>query len=217
MNFEAIIFDCDGVLIDSEVIANQAERDYFAEFGLDLTTDEFMARYVGLSFKDMVADMQPRVERALPDDLEVVINRLINEAFTGNLKAMPGIESLVQAVSVPIAVASSSSVERLEFTLKLTGLRAWFGEHVYSSSMVIHGKPAPDLFLLAASRLGIAPHKCLVIEDSPLGVTGANAAGMTVYGFVGGSHCKSGRADALIASGAEKVFTRLADLQHELG
>ncbi|MEQ1934281.1 MAG: HAD family phosphatase [Fimbriimonadaceae bacterium] len=212
MRFQAIIFDCDGVLIDSEVIANQTERDYFADFGLEITTEEFMARYVGLSFKDMISDIQARVSRPVPSDVEAIVHKKIIAAFKGTLNPISGIEELVTSLTLPKAVASSSSIERLEFTLRLTELWDLFAPHIYSSSMVSRGKPAPDLFLLAAEKLGVEPGDCLVVEDSPLGVQGAKAAGMTVIGFVGGSHCGPDRADRLMNAGASFVANATADI-----
>ncbi len=211
-NIGAIIFDCDGVLIDSEVLANQAERDYFANFGLDISTEAFMARYVGLSFKDMIADIQTRITTTLPQDVEAQISERINRAFDGNLKPMAGIEALLDSITLPKAIASSSSTERLEFTLKLTGLWDRFEGHIYSSSMVSRGKPAPDLFLLAAKQLGIAPENCMVIEDSPLGVQAAIAARMTVIGFTGGSHMTPERAQKLLNCGAAYLFDQFPTL-----
>jgi HAD superfamily hydrolase (TIGR01509 family) len=200
-----IIFDCDGVLIDSEIFANRAWLEVFAELGHDLDLDDFMQRYVGISSKDVRADLDQR-HGPLPPDLEARITTRRRALFERHLKPMPGIEHLLAALDVPVCVASGSAPERLEHSLGLTGLLPFFPDRVFSATMVAHGKPAPDLFLFAAEQCGVAAGRCLVVEDSVPGVQAAVAAGMTVIGFVGGAHCQEGHEERLLTHGASRVI-----------
>jgi HAD superfamily hydrolase (TIGR01509 family) len=198
------------VLIDSEVIASRAVVAVLAEVGYPIELEAFMRRFVGTSARDQRSMVEAELGRALPADLEERIASRVAAAFMRGLRPMPGIEAALAALPLGRCVASSSRPERLAHTLGLTGLALWFEDSVFSSTMVARGKPAPDLFLLAAERMGIAPARCLVVEDSAPGITGAKAAGMTAFGFAGGSHCAAGHSDRLAAAGADLVFADLA-------
>lgn len=206
----ALIFDCDGVLVDSEAIVMAVERGLLAEVGLEFETAEYVARFTGLSYDDyfaaLDAERRVRTGEGLPRDLYDRIKDASVEAVERELEAVPGIAELVAAVTVPTAVASSSFPWSLDMKLKKTGLYDRFAPHVYSSKLVPNGKPAPDIFLYAADRLGVAPADCAVVEDSVNGIRAAVAAGMAAWGFTGAGHADPGLAERLTAAGAESVF-----------
>ena len=135
----------------------------------------------------------------------------IMRAFTEELRAIEGVADLLKSLTMPLCVASNSYPDRLRHSLKVTGLWEFFDPHVFSAAMVERGKPAPDLFLFAAERLNVAPDDCLVIEDSMHGTVAAQAAGMAVVGFCGGSHCSIGHAERLLEAGCMRVFARMSD------
>ncbi len=212
---KAIIFDCDGVLIDSEVLACGVEVDLLAAAGVPITLDVYLARYVGKPIADLLTELGGR----LPADFEARASASVAAAFERDLRALPGAATTLAALSarrVPIAVASNSAPARLAHSLGLTGLAGYFGPHVYSATMVPRGKPAPDVYLLAAERLGVRPTECLVLEDSPHGVTAAVAAGMAAYGLDAASHTGPGHAERLRAAGARDVFSAFADVARYL-
>ena len=212
MRPDLILFDCDGVLIDSELLANRSDVDLLAELGIAFDLEEYMQRFVGKSAKDTVAGIEAATGRSLPEGfLERKAARVL-EVFRDRLRPIPGIHEALAHLPMRRCVASSSLPERLEFTLGLTGLWAAFAPHVFSATMVPRGKPAPDLFLFAAERMGADPADCLVVEDSPFGVQAAVAAGMRAFGFVGGSHRRPGSADRLLDAGAALVFADMAQL-----
>ncbi|WP_375209938.1 HAD family hydrolase [Hyphomonas jannaschiana] len=213
--FEALIFDCDGVLVDSEVIAIQCEREILAGWGLDYAFETFVQRFIGLHNRDfhnaIAADAQA-AGLALPDDFRTALHANHWKRFEAELKAIAGVMDVVTAFPGLQAVASSSEADKLVRKLELTGLHETFAPHVYSSDLVANGKPAPDLFLLAADRIGVRPDTCLVIEDSVNGVKAARAAGMTAWGFTGGGHADAGLAGRLTEAGAHGVFASHRDI-----
>jgi HAD superfamily hydrolase (TIGR01509 family) len=205
----AVIFDCDGVLIDSEIIAVEVETALLARLGLHYEIPEFKTRFMGMSDKAFYAaldaDCRARLGRALPDDFRALVDRHKHEANETRLAAIPGIARVASALALPKAVASSSNAAHLSYKLRKTGLWDHFAPHIYSADHVIHAKPAPDLFLHAAYALGMAPAHCLVIEDSVNGVRAGLAAGMRVWGFAGGGHMTAGGRADLTAAGAERI------------
>ena len=210
-----LIFDCDGVLIDSEVIGCRAEAACLADAGIAISADEIIDRYVGIAMATMLADLQSRLGRAvpaLPPDFADIMHRAVAAAFETELLPMPGIVELLGALPHRRCVASGSAPERLRQTLSLTGLWDSFDPHIFSATQVARGKPAPDLFLFAAGQMGVAAADCMVIEDSVPGVQAAVAAGMRVVGFTGGSHCRPGHAERLRAAGAAVACLDLRDL-----
>lgn len=209
---DLIIFDCDGVLIDSEWIACRVEAEMLTEAGFPITTEEVIRRFAGKGPESMKAALAEQFGRPLPADLRQRTTDVLNEAFRRDLVAMAGIAEVLPELSMRSCIASSSSPDRLRFTLGLTGLWDRFAPHVFSASMVERGKPAPDLFLYAAGRMGVDPGRCLVVEDSIYGVQAAVAAGMRAVGFVGGGHCDAGQGDRLRAAGAWRVIGRMTDL-----
>jgi HAD superfamily hydrolase (TIGR01509 family) len=197
------------VLVDSEIIAVEAETVLLAEHGLTYETSEFLTRFMGMSDKAFYAalaeDSHARLGRGLPEDFRARVDARKHALNEEKLAAIAGIHDAVAALALPKAVASSSTDERLSYKLRKTGLWDLFAPHIYSADHVEHAKPAPDLFLYAASALGIAPEDCLVIEDSVNGVRAARAAGMDVWGFLGGGHMDTAAGARLTDAGAERL------------
>ena len=215
MQFDLVIFDCDGVLIDSELLSVRADIDCLAEFGIDLSAEEILERYTGISLAGMLADLETRFARPLPGFAERHRQRL-ERLFEADLKPIPGVVSLLDSLACRSCVASSGTPERLRHALSLVGLFDRFHPNVFSAVEVARGKPAPDLFLLAADRMGVAPGRCVVIEDSLPGVAAAVAAGMTAIGFTGGTHCRPGHDSRLLAHGAALAIDSMAALRPAL-
>lgn len=220
MQFSAIIFDNDGVLVDSEIISIAVELEVLSALGLDYEQEEFVTRFVGSSddefYAALDADCRQRVGRPLPADLEERIDAIKWPRFEAELKAFDGVVALASRLEVPKAVASSGRVDKLASKLQMTGLYELFAPHIYSAEEVGIGKPAPDLFLLAAREIGCAPEDCVVIEDSLNGVRAGVAAGMTVWGFTGGGHADDGLAGRLSDAGAHAVFNSYAEISTRL-
>lgn len=210
---ELVIFDCDGVLLDSEVIfarvlAEGLERAGFGTIALA----EALALGFGRNRDTLLEAVATRFGRLPPPGFIEAMREHSSLLFAQELQPMAGIAELLAALKTSRCVASNSHHERVRERLALAGLLPFFDPHVFGASQVARGKPAPDLFLFAASRLGVRPDKCLVIEDSPIGVAAALAAGMTVLGFCGGSHCPAGHAETLLAAGCLRAFPHAADL-----
>jgi HAD superfamily hydrolase (TIGR01509 family) len=208
---DSIVFDCDGVLVDSEVLSCRCLSEALAGCGIGLDVADAIELFLGRTTAAVLQYYAAR-GRQLPDDFLAVLKLRVREAFQSSLQPIPGVNALLSRLQVPHCVASSSDLDRVSFSLQRTGLSTYFGDRIYTSQMVVHGKPAPDLFLHAADKMQAAPARTLVIEDSVSGVTAAKAAGMQVWGFVGGSHyaTRDGRA-ILYAAGADRVFDRMAD------
>jgi HAD superfamily hydrolase (TIGR01509 family) len=209
---ELIIFDCDGVLIDSEAIACRADAACLAEIGITMSAEEIMDRYVGISSDTMFADIASRHGRTLPPVFFETARSRVAAAFETDLLPMAGVEMALHALPFTRCVASSSAPARLQHSLSLTGLLQYFDPHIFSATQVERGKPAPDLFLFAAATMQAAPEMCVVVEDSEPGVQAAVAAGMQVIGFTGGGHCRPGHAERLRAAGAFAVCDHMQRL-----
>ena len=210
--FDLVIFDCDGVLIDSELLSVRAVIASLAEYGIDATEDDILKRYTGISTSEMVTDLEARHGCVLAD-FEAREQRRLATLFASDLRAIAGIEVLLDSIHCASCVASSGTPERIWLGLSRVGLYGRFHPRVFSASMVASGKPAPDLFLYAAARMGVAPARCIVIEDSLPGIAAAVAAGMIPVGFTGGSHCRPDHAARLAAAGAARVAATMPDLQ----
>jgi D-ribulokinase len=210
---EVVIFDCDGVLVDSEVISLGVTRRMLARAGLRLSDDETRKRFLGRRQDAVLRRVEAELGAPLPNDFTSALSREILATFERDLKGVEGVRQAVGGLDARVCVASSSAPERLRFALRVTGYETLFAPNIFSSAEVQRGKPHPDLFLFAARSMGAAPEDCLVIEDSVAGVTAARAAGMTVFGFVGGSHF-SGPAQAaeLTGAGADLIFDDMARL-----
>jgi HAD superfamily hydrolase (TIGR01509 family) len=205
------------VLIDSEVLTIRVEAALLAEAGIAITGDEIIERYCGISMTAMLADLEARFGRPLGDAFTAIHAARFAAICETELRAMNGVAELLDALDCKTCVASSSAPERLCHTLGLVGLYQRFDPHIFSATMVARGKPAPDLFLLAAERMDAPPARCIVIEDSIPGVTAAMAAGMTAIGFVGGGHCGSGHAERLRSAGAAVVAATMPEVLSALG
>ena len=207
-----LIFDCDGVLVDSEHLACAALAEVMTTLGHSMTADESMRAFAGRSLKDVLARAERLLSRPIPKDLGEQAAVQLMARFRRELQAVAGVKEAIAALPYRRCVASSSDPSRLTLSLDVTGLSALFGNNVFSAVEVANGKPAPDLFLLAARRLGEDPSSCIVIEDSVLGVEAAGAAGMAAIGFAGASHAHQGLAERLAAAGAEPVIHSMANL-----
>lgn len=213
--FDLIIFDCDGVLVDSEVLSCAAFEEVYARHGMPVPAGT-VAKGIGMKQADILQMVGDMTGKFLPEAAHADFWPVTREFFQGNLLATRRIANFLDRLELPRCVASSSSPERIAFSLALTKLDHHFGEAVYSSSMVKRGKPAPDLFLFAAEKMGIAPERCLVIEDSPFGIEGAIAAGMTAFGYTGGAHSYPGHAERLKNQGAHAVFAEWDDIAAQI-
>jgi len=182
--FDLVIFDCDGVLVDSERLAVRTEAEILAGLGWPLSESEVVDRFVGRSASYMHHEIERHLSRSV--DWDVEFERRYREVFEQELAPVPGIVAALDQITTLTCVASSGSHEKMTFTLGLTGLLDRFDGRIFSVDEVANGKPAPDIFLYAASKMGVVPHRCAVIEDSVSGVTAGLAAQMTVFAFAGG-------------------------------
>lgn len=214
---EAIIFDCDGVLIDSEAIYIDAELEFLAGAGVRYERAAYVQTFMGLAPDEwrtrLGVEMRTRTGRPPAPGFFASLDAFVMRAFEARLTALPGAREVVAGLDVPRCVASSSPMESLTWKLRHTGLLDLFTPHLFSADMVTRGKPAPDLFLHAATTLGVDPQRCVVVEDSVNGVLAARAAGMGVIGLTAGAHCLDGHAAALTAKGADVVIEAFADLR----
>jgi HAD superfamily hydrolase (TIGR01509 family) len=210
--FDLIIFDCDGVLVDSEVISCRAHAEVLTRHGYPMSVDQVFDRFLGRSLRQAHLEVEAALGRSLPDEFHTQLQDELFQAFATTLEAIPNIDQALAAISQPFCVASSGSHQRMHVSLGTVGLYDRFAPHIFSASQVRHGKPAPDLFLFAAAQMQTPPARCLVIEDSIAGITAALAAGMTVLGFRGGSHCRPGYGDTLLAAGATLTFDDMRQL-----
>jgi HAD superfamily hydrolase (TIGR01509 family) len=208
-----IIFDCDGVLVDSEPLAMRVLLEGIAVRGVAI--DEALAyeRLLGRNLASVIETLKSEFGVALEADALDAMRLRLYALFRAELQAISGIAEAIEAIALPVCVASSSQMERIRLSLEVTGLAPVFGERIFSASMVANGKPAPDLFLLAASRMHVAPERCIVVEDSPAGVEAGHRAGMRVFAFTGASHAQgSAHRDRLAALAPEAIFDDMAQL-----
>jgi len=200
MSPELVIFDCDGVLVDSEALSLSALLGMIRTAGGSIAEDAAYEHFLGKSMKSvreiLARDFGLVVTDAHLTDMRVELMRRFRE----ELRPVPGVSEMLPRLGLPYCVASSGTLDRIRYALDVTGLIGLFEPHLFSAAMVALGKPAPDLFLLAAERMGVAPNACLVVEDSPAGVAAARAAGMTVFAFTGGAHAGNPALKARLAS-----------------
>jgi HAD superfamily hydrolase (TIGR01509 family) len=183
---ELVIFDCDGVLVDSERLAVRVEAALLAELGWPLSQAEVIERFMGRSQAFMLQAIQERLGGRLPDGWQDLLDRRYRAAFAAELTPVDGVVEALDRIAIPTCVASGGSHQMLRHTLGLTGLYERFQGRIFSAGEVAEGKPAPDLFLHAAARMGAEPAACAVVEDSRYGVQAARAAGMRAFGYTGG-------------------------------
>ncbi|MEU8984516.1 HAD family hydrolase [Streptomyces sp. NPDC048309] len=209
MRYDLVIFDNDGVLVDSEPISNTILAAYLTELGHPTSYEESLRDYMGAAMHRVHDLVEERTGQRLPADFDEVFHERVFAAFERELEPVPGAVQVLEKLAadgVPYCVASSGSHERIRVGHRKTGLDRWFDEgRVFSSQDVGRGKPAPDLFLYAAERMGVPPRQCVVVEDSPLGVRAANAAGMDVLGF-------TAMTPAARLAGATQLFSDMGEL-----
>jgi HAD superfamily hydrolase (TIGR01509 family) len=209
--FELVIFDCDGVLVDSERLAVRVESEYLTELGWPLGQAEIVERFLGRADRYMDEAIQAQLGDRLPADWREQFSRRYREAYAAELVPVDGVLEALDRITIPTCVASSGSHDKLRFTLGHTGLYQRFEGRIFSGHEVAAGKPAPDLFLHAAARMGAEPARCAVVEDSRFGVQAARAAGMRAFGYTGGL-----TPPGLLEVEGAVVFQDMRDLPHLL-
>lgn len=210
--YDLIIFDCDGVLVDSEALACVVHAEVLTKHGYTISAAQVHERFLGRSAREARLEVEAELGRVLSDTYTAQLRATIDRVFGEKLMPVPHIAETLGRLSQRMCVASSGTPTRIRSSLGTTGLLGTFDPHLFSALQVERGKPAPDLFLFAAAQMNTPPARCLVIEDSIPGVTGAYAAGMAVIGFTGGGHCRPGDADRLRAAGATIVIDDMRDL-----
>ncbi len=211
-----IIFDCDGVLLETESIANQCEVDALRQLGHAISLDEYLNIALGRCYPEVHQTLQKERKIDVPLQFWQDVEERQKDLFKQHLKPVAGVAEILQWLSLPKCVASNSGRERLHRTLDLTGILPYFGSSVFSADLVENRKPAPDIFLYAAQRMGACPSECVVIEDSLTGITAALAANMTVFAFGGAKHITEAMKQKLLASGAHRYFENMAELKEIL-
>jgi HAD superfamily hydrolase (TIGR01509 family) len=206
-HFDLIIFDCDGVLVDSEVSTNTVLRDMLNERGGKLTVEETMALFMGHSIADSLAQIEKVIGRTPEATFydEFLVRR--DDALRNSVEPIPFIKETLSKLPLPFAVASGAETAKMHLTLGRTGMLKQFEDRMFGKDMVAKSKPAPDVYLLAAKTLGVAPARCVVVEDTPSGTTAGVAAGMTVFGY-----CAQNAPEKLFAAGASAVFNDMRQL-----
>jgi HAD superfamily hydrolase (TIGR01509 family) len=200
-----VIFDCDGVLVDSDRISLRIQAERISALGIDMTYENCVAEFLGLGMPATLQRLSQRLGEPVPANWITELDVAVKEAFERELKPVPGVSAALDAIELPTCVASSGSHEKMRLTLGLTGLYDRFAGRIFSADEVQRGKPAPDLFQHAAASMGASPEECVVVEDSPLGVTAAKAAGMHVLGYAATTPPED-------LAGADALFAAMADL-----
>jgi HAD superfamily hydrolase (TIGR01509 family) len=211
-----IIFDCNGVLVDSEPIAAVVAAQEFHRVGIRITPEIVARFFTGRRPADMFAEVEAATGQALPANFPEVVAAATLRRFRAELRATAHVKHALTWLRGPKCVASSSPIDRVRLSLETTGLMQFFEPNLFSASQVANGKPAPDLFLHAARTMGVAPRDCIVVEDSPAGVAAAYAAGMTPIGFVGGGHANPHLGTQLTQSGAQAVIVDMRALKQTI-
>ncbi|WP_313524378.1 HAD family hydrolase [Shinella sp.] len=210
---ELVIFDCDGVLVDSEPISLAVLVEALAAAGVAMSEEEAHARFLGRSLKSMSEILHDEYGLAIDTAFLDSMRKVLYERFRAELRPIDGIAETVDGLGIAYCVASSSQPERIRLSLSVTGLIDKFEPNIFSASMVLRGKPAPDLFLHASAAMGVEPGFCLVVEDSPAGIEAAKSAGMRVVAFTGGSHARTPRhRETLLDLKPDALFDDMRDL-----
>jgi HAD superfamily hydrolase (TIGR01509 family) len=202
---ELVIFDCDGVLVDSDRISLRIQAERISALGLEMSYEECVRDFLGLGMPATLRILAERLGRPVPEGWEAELDVAVRDGFRRELTPVPGVAGALEGIELPACVASSGSHEKMRLTLGLTGLWDRFAGRIFSADEVQRGKPAPDLFLHAASRMSAPPERCIVVEDSPFGIAAAKAAGMPALGFAAAT-------PAARLDGANAVFTAMEDL-----
>ena len=210
-----MIFDCDGVLVDSEPLSVRVLVEALNRRGVAIDDDEAYARFLGRSLATVAQILHDDFDHSIDSAFLADLRHHLYDSFRRDLQPISGIGQVLQSLDCPRCVASSSQPERIRLSLSLTGLLERFEPHIFSASMVARGKPAPDLFLFAADQMGVDPADCIVVEDSPAGIEAAQNAGMAVFAFVGGSHAGApGYRERVTELLPDAVFDAMPDLIH---
>ena len=214
MSPDLIIFDCDGVLVDSEIIAAQVESRLLTEAGYPISVEEMGERFAGMTWKNILLQVEQEADIPLSASLLDKSEKLLDQRLERSVKIIDGVKFALSRLTTQRCICSNSSSQRLDMMLTKVGLKPYFENHIYSAKDLgpDRVKPKPDIFLHGAKQFGVEPDRCLVIEDSTHGVHGARTAGMRVVGFTGASHTYPSHADRLTDAGAETVISRMSDL-----
>lgn len=208
-----LIFDCDGVILDSMPLHTEVESAFYRSRGIDIKPQELVRRFSGVPLVEEFKILEQETGCKLPPELEVEITAMKKDVFRQRLQIIDGIDEVLQKLEdIPRCIATGMRLDELNHALNIVNLYGDFAPHLFSSEMVSKGKPAPDLFLHAAEKMNQPPKDCLVIEDGVPGVQAGRAAGMRVLGFIGGSHCDHEHAERLRAAGADLVFADMREL-----
>jgi HAD superfamily hydrolase (TIGR01509 family) len=214
----ALIFDFDGVIADSEAIANTVLAEIVTALGHATSLDQSLDRYAGRRWDEAMAEIEAAIGKPLPPDFSGQLKRATLDRFRTDLKEVSGAADFIRRFAhLPRCIASSSSIDRLQLCLSVLGMEAEFGDRVFSADMVARGKPHPDIFLFAAGMLGVRPDRCLVIEDSTGGIQAAVAAGMTAVGLCAASHIREGHEVKLRDAGAVHLARSWAEVEQFAG
>jgi len=212
--FDLTLFDCDGVLVDSEIIAAKVESKLLTEAGYPISVEEMGERFAGMTWKNILLSIEKEVDIPLSASLIDKSEQLLDQRLAREVKAIEGVQYALSRIAGPRCICSNSSSQRLDMMLTKVGLKELFAPHIYSAKDLgaDRVKPKPDIFLHGAAQFGVSPAKCIVVEDSVHGVHAAREAGMRVVGFTGASHTYPSHADKLTDAGAETVIARMQDL-----
>ena len=211
---DLIIFDCDGVLVDSEIIASEVEAALLTEAGYPISTEEMAERFAGMTWQNTLLQIEKEASIPLSASLISKVDTILDERLARDLKIIEGVKPMLAQLTLPHCICSNSTSARLAMMLGKVGIKDHFGRHIYSARDLgaDRVKPKPDIFLHGAAQFGADPARTLVVEDSVHGIHGARAAGMRVVGFTGASHTYPSHADRLTDAGAETVISRMIDL-----
>ncbi|OJF98742.1 HAD family hydrolase [Pararhizobium antarcticum] len=211
-SIDLILFDCDGVLVDSEIIAAEVQADLLTESGYPISSEEMGERFAGLTWHHTLLAIEKEADIPLSAALLTKVDTILDQRLANDLKIVEGVQPMLAQIKLPHGICSNSTSERLSMMLGKVGIKTHFGAHIYSARDLgpDRVKPKPDIFLHGAKQFGVDPSRVLVIEDSVHGIHAARAAGMRVVGFTGGAHSYPSHADKLTEAGAETVISRMS-------
>lgn len=207
-----VIFDCDGVLLETELLANQTEVNALKELGYNISLEDYLNLALGLHNNQVTILLKEKLGVILSEQYWNEVTLKQQQLFEEQLVSVEGIEEVLQIIANKKCIASSSSMNRLRHTLGITNILPYFENRIFSTDLVPRGKPFPDIYIYSAEQMNVPPNECVVIEDSLAGIEGALAAGMTVFAFGGGKHITSHMREKLIASGAQLFFDKMHEL-----
>ncbi|OLP54436.1 HAD family hydrolase [Rhizobium rhizosphaerae] len=211
---DLVIFDCDGVLVDSEIIAARVEAEILTEAGYPISAEEMATRFAGMTWHNTLLAIEREADIPLSAQLLTKSDEILDKRLREEVEAIAGVAAAVKQITLPKCICSNSTTERLQMMLGKVGLLGLFGNHIYSARDLgpDRVKPKPDIFLHGAAQMGVDPSRAIVVEDSVHGVHAARTAGCRVIGFTGGAHTHPSHADQLTEAGAETVIARMSAL-----